>query len=124
MTETMKTKATILGAALIIFGSFNALASGEDDGKTSKSNVAGSYFSIDKQFKKNLTSPFFVTQEMTPQTVFIKFHITNSFKVIIDDMSCQDNRLKSHIERSLAKQVIFVDKENVNKSYVIKMTFK
>ncbi|WP_417602646.1 hypothetical protein [Owenweeksia hongkongensis] len=118
----MKTKTILLSTALTLLSYFQVSASGEE-GEAEK-KVTKSYFSIENQFASKLSSPFFVTQEMTPQTVFIKFHVTNSFKVIIDDMACKDNRLKSHIEKSLASQAIFVDKENVNKSYSMKMTFK
>lgn len=118
----MKTKAILLGVALTIFGSTNLFASGEDHNAEAK--VSKSYFNISKQFQSKLTSPFHLSQAMNPETVFIKFHVTNSFKVVIDDMVCNDNRLKSHIEKSLTDQVILIDKENVNKSYSIKMTFK
>ena len=118
----MKTKTILLSTALTLLSYFQVLASG-DEGKAEK-KVAKSYFSIEKQFASKLTSPFFVTQEMAPQTVFIKFHITNGFKVVIDDMACADHRLKSHIINSLESQAILIDKENVNKSYSIKMTFK
>lgn len=118
----MKTKTLLLSTALTLFSYFQVSASGDEG--TAEKKVAKSYFSIENQFASKLNSPFFVTQEMTPQTVFIKFHVTNSFKVVIDDMTGADNRLKSHIEKSLATQAILVDKENVNKSYAIKMTFK
>ena len=117
----MKTKAIVLSAALAL-ANLTTLASGEE-GNAEKS-VRKSFFSIENQFVSKLTSPFFVSQEMTPQTAYVQFHVTNSFEVVIDNMVCTDNRLKSHIEKSLAKEVIFVDRENVNRSYSIKMTFK
>lgn len=118
----MKTKTILLSTAFTLLSYLPASASGDE--KAAEKKAAKSYFSIENQFASKLSSPFFVTQEMTPQTVFIKFHVTNSFDVVIDDIACKNNRLKSHIEKSLASQAIFVDKENVNKSYAIKMTFK
>lgn len=118
----MKTKAVLLSTTFLLLSYFQILASGDKNAPDKK--VAKQYFSIEKQFASNLSSPFFVTQEMVPQTVFIKFHITNSFEVVIDEIACNDNRLKSHIEKSLASKAIFVDKENVNKRYSVKMTFK
>lgn len=117
----MKTKAIVLSAALAL-ANLTSFASGEE-GNAEKS-VKKSFFSIENQFMSKLSSPSFVRQEMAPQTAFIQFHITNRFEVVIDNMVCTDNRLKSHIEKELAKEVILIDRENVNRSYSIKMTFK
>lgn len=118
----MKTKTILLSTAFTLLSFFQASASGDESAAEKK--AAKSFFSIEKQLVSKLNSPFFVTQEMQPQTVFIKFHVTNNFKVVIDNMACDDNRLKSHIEKSLATEAILVDKENVNKTYAIKMTFR
>lgn len=118
----MKTKSIVLSTLLALIMGFNALASG-DELKKNKS-VAGSYFSLEKQFQNKLESPFFISQQMAPQTVFIQFHVTNSFEVVIDNMVCEDVRLKSHIEKSLRSKIIMVDKDKVNKRYGLKMTFK
>lgn len=118
----MKTKSIVLSIVLAILTGINAQASGDELKKNRKTKE--SYFSLEKQFQENLSSPFFISQEMTAQTVFIQFHITNRFEVVIDDMVCEDVRLKSHIEKSLRSKIIMVDKDKVNKQYGLKMTFK
>lgn len=112
----MKINALISILSGLMLLSLSCKASGEEV-------EAATLFSLKNQIGHKMTAPFFVTQEIGKHEVVVRFHVRNDFTVVIEDLECDDPRLRSHVIKSLSQQKFYIDKDKVNKSYSIRIVF-
>lgn len=113
----MKTQKLVLTIAALMTFMLSAKATGTE------TSAKKSAFSLEKQFAEQLRGPQFARQNMYPQTVTVQFHINNDFSVVIEKASSDDTRLQQYVQKELSRKKFYIDRENVGKSYSIKLVF-
>ena len=114
----MKTR-KLLGIAMGL-----TLLAGSAHATGTETAIKSAVFSLHHQFARQMECPHFMLQHMYEETVTLQFHIQNDFSVVVEEITCGDERLRQYVEKALRTKKIYIDRENVGKSYSIKMTFK
>lgn len=113
--KTQKFIGIVIGLVLLA-GSANATGT--------ETAIKTATFSLHQQFARQMECPHFMLQHMYEETVTLQFHIQNDFSVVVEEIACRDERLRQYVEKALRTKKIYIDRQDVGKSYSIKMTFK
>lgn len=114
----MKTSKLITAILFVASLSTSALANGEES-SAAKNKV----LSIENQLSRRLTAPHFIKEVMGSHRAAVQFHINNDFSLVVEKITATDPRLLAWVQRELEKQKILTDRENIGRSYIIRLRF-
>ncbi len=116
----MKTLKILTLLAFAVLCNSQLMASGGDGDE----NVNSSILSLPLQLSQKMTCPEFIHYQGVPVGILVKFHVENDFSVTLEEISCENEWLKQHVQKELSTLKLFVDKENVGKSYSFKLKYQ
>ncbi len=115
----MKTNVLLYSAILMM--AMAAKPAHATGGETEKSK---SVFSIETQMAQQIHLPMEALQTMGSKEATVHFSVNNDFSVNLLQLECGDAFLARHVRRAIARQRIYMDKQDIGKKYSVKLRFQ
>lgn len=80
--------------------------------------------SIQKQLLEVVTCPSFLHYQGATAEIILQFHVENDFTVVVENMIGDNQFLKHHLSKELMRNKILVNRDQVGKSFSIKLTYR